>query len=45
MPADRLCASFFTDLHAQGPEGVFTPAPVADVFAAIDSLAPKPATG
>jgi type I restriction enzyme R subunit len=38
LQAGRLYASPFTDIHAQGPEGVFTPAKVDALFSALDAL-------
>ncbi|WP_373424332.1 hypothetical protein [Variovorax boronicumulans] len=38
MPQERLYASPFTDIHAQGPEGVFTPNVVEQLFVALDGL-------
>lgn len=39
MPAERLYASPFTDIHAQGPDGVFDAAKVEALFQALDTLA------
>jgi len=38
MPAERLYASPFTDIHVQGPEGVFAPNVVEQLFVALDGL-------
>ncbi|MEO8248169.1 MAG: type I restriction-modification enzyme R subunit C-terminal domain-containing protein, partial [Burkholderiales bacterium] len=38
MPADRLYASPFTDIHAQGPDGVFAPAAVEQLFVSLEAL-------
>ncbi|WP_373423546.1 type I restriction-modification enzyme R subunit C-terminal domain-containing protein [Variovorax boronicumulans] len=38
MPQERLYASPFTDIHAQGPEEVFTPNVVQQLFVALDGL-------
>jgi type I restriction enzyme R subunit len=38
MPADRLYASPFTDIHTHGPEGVFESAKVAQLFSALAQL-------
>ena len=38
MPAARLYESPFTDIHVQGPDGVFEPGKVEQLFAALDQL-------
>lgn len=38
MPAGRLYASPFTDIHAQGPDGVFDAANVEHLFKALEGL-------
>ncbi len=38
MPAERLYASPFTDIHAQGPDGVFDTNKVEALFQALDTL-------
>ncbi len=38
MPAERLYASPFTDIHAQGPDGVFGAANVEHLFKALEGL-------
>ncbi|RST49349.1 DEAD/DEAH box helicase family protein [Variovorax sp. DXTD-1] len=38
MPQERLYASPFTDIHSRGPEGVFAPNVVEQLFAALDGL-------
>ena len=38
MPAGRLYASPFTDIHAQGPDGVFDAANVEQLFSALKGL-------
>ena len=38
MPAERLYASPFTDIHAQGPDGVFDAARVEHLFVALQGL-------
>ena len=38
MPADRLYASPFTDIHAQGPDGVFDTTRVEQLFQVLDTL-------
>lgn len=35
MPAQRLYASPFTDIHAQGPDGVFDGHKVAQIFSTL----------
>ena len=39
MPPERLYQSPFTDIHAQGPEGVFAAAQVDELFASLGRLA------
>ena len=41
MPAERLYASPFTDIHAQGPEGVFESATVERLFKALEQFEPQ----
>jgi type I restriction enzyme R subunit len=41
MPAERLYASPFTDIHSQGPDGVFQPSVVERLFVALDGLSVK----
>ncbi|WP_213958289.1 DEAD/DEAH box helicase family protein [Variovorax sp. dw_954] len=43
MPAQRLYQSPFTDIHSQGPDGVFAPGKVDELFAALDGLELKTA--
>ncbi len=38
MPAERLYRSPFTDIHAQGPDGVFEEAKVEQLFQALEQL-------
>ena len=38
MPAERLYASPFTDIHAQGPDGVFEAAKVELLFKTLERL-------
>lgn len=38
MPAARLYESPFTDIHVQGPDGVFEPCKVEKLFAALEQL-------
>ncbi len=42
MPAERLYASPFTDIHAQGPDGVFDAAHVEHLFVALQGLELQP---
>ena len=41
MPAERLYASPFTDIHAQGPEGVFESATVERLFKTLEQFEPQ----
>ncbi|WP_026437315.1 DEAD/DEAH box helicase family protein [Acidovorax sp. JHL-9] len=41
MPAERLYASPFTDIHAQGPEGVFESATVERLFQTLEQFEPQ----
>ena len=43
MPAQRLYASPFTDIHAQGPDGVFDATHVDDLFKALQRFEPHQA--
>lgn len=43
MPAARLYESPFTDIHAQGPDGVFAPNVLSELFTALDGLELKTA--
>ena len=45
MPAGRLYESPFTDIHAQGPDGLFDAAHVEHLFKALESLGLQQATG
>ncbi|WP_445289187.1 DEAD/DEAH box helicase family protein [Variovorax atrisoli] len=38
MPAERLYASPFTDIHVHGPDGVFAPSVVEQLFVALEGL-------
>lgn len=38
MPAERLYESPFTDIHAQGPDGLFAPGAVEQLFGALDTF-------
>lgn len=38
MPAARLYKSPFTDIHAQGPNGLFDAAKIEHLFKALESL-------
>lgn len=44
MPAARLYDSPFTDIHAQGPDGIFAPRVVEQLFSALDTLILKSAS-
>lgn len=41
MPAERLYASPFTDIHAQGPDGLFGPAEVDHLFQVLQQIERK----
>ena len=38
MPTERLYASPFTDIHVRGPEGVFAPNVVEQLFSALSDI-------